>query len=138
MAPTASQISQLRRMTAEPTTATYSDDTLEEYIERYSCVDENGESPRVPSTSTPGEMMVNPDWTETYDLNSAAAAVWQEKAALVAHKHDFSADGASYTRSQMYEMCMKNVRWYLARRNPKTIILTPDVARERTYETNQA
>lgn len=138
MAPTASQISQLRRMTAEPTTATYSDDTLEEYIERYSCVDENGESPRVPSTSTPGEMMVNPYWTETYDLNSAAAAVWQEKAALVAHKHDFSADGASYTRSQMYEMCMNNVRWYLARRNPKTIILTPDVARERTYETNQA
>lgn len=125
-------------MTAEPTTATYNDETLEEYIERYPCVDENGESPRVPSTSTPGEMMVNPDWTETYDLNSAAAAIWQEKAAAVSHKHDFSADGASYTRSQMYEMCMKNVRWYQARRHPKTIILTPDVARERTYETNQA
>lgn len=136
MAATAAQVAQLRRMTAEPTTATYSDDALEEYIEAYPTVDENGESPRVASTTTPGEMMVNPDWTATYDLNAAAAAIWTEKAGAASHKFDFAADGGTYTRSQMYQQAMQQARFYLSRRNPKTIILTPTEARERTYETN--
>lgn len=138
MAPTAAQIAQLRRMTAEPTTTTYSDTVLTEYIERYPAVDENGECPRVESTSTFGAMMDNPDWTETYDLHSAAAAVWEEKAAGMVVKFDFGADGGQYSRSQMYENAMKQARFHLSRRNPKTIILVPDLSRERTYETNQA
>lgn len=138
MTATASQVAQLRRMIAEPTTATYDDDTLEDYIERYPCVDENGEAPRVPSTTTPGEMMVNPDWTATYDLHRAAAAIWEEKAASYAPKFDFSADGADYSRSQMFAHAQQMVRHHLSRRNPSTIVLTPDLARERTYETNSA
>lgn len=136
MAATAAQVAQLRRMVAEPTVTTYSDSTLEDYIETYPVVDENGESPRVPSTTTPGEMMVNPDWTATYDLHAAAAAIWTEKAAAVSHLYDFNADGGNYSRSQRYEQAMQQARFHLSRRNPKTIILTPTEARERTYETN--
>ncbi len=136
MAATAAQVAQLRRMVAEPTVTTYSDSTLEDYIETDPVVDENGESPRVPSTTTPGEMMANPDWTATYDLHAAAAAIWTEKAAAVNHLHDFSADGGTYTRSQMYTQAMQQARFHLSRRNPKTIIMTPTEARERTYETN--
>jgi len=135
MTPTASQISQLRRMTAEPTNETYNDETLTAYIETYPTVDENGESPRVPSTTLPGVMMANPDWTATYDLHAAAAAIWSEKAADVSHKFDFAADGGTYTRSQMHKHAMEQARFHLSRRNPRTIILTPTESRERTYET---
>jgi hypothetical protein len=136
MTPTANQIAQLRRMVAEPTVTTYSDAVLTTYIETYPCVDENGESPRVSSTTTPGTMMVNPDWIETYDLHSAAAAIWEEKAAAHSVKFDFDADGGSYTRSQQHEHAMQQVRHHLSRRNPKTIVQVPDLARERTYEIN--
>jgi hypothetical protein len=138
MAPTAAQIAQLRRMIAEPTTATYDDTTLTTYIENYPCVDENGESPRVESTSVFGAMMANPDWTETYDLHMAAAALWEEKAAAHAAKFDFNADGGNYSKSQQHEHAMQQVRHHLARRNPSTIILVPSLSRERTYETNQS
>lgn len=132
----AEQISQLRRMVAEPTDATYSDALITTYIENYPTVDENGESPRIPSTVTPGEQMVNPDWTETYDLHAAAAAIWEEKAGLVAGKFDFSADGGSYSQSQANRAMMSQARYHLSRRNPSTIVLVTSEARERTNETN--
>ena len=138
MAATAAQIAQLRRMTAEPTEATYDDATMTLYIERFPCVDENGESPRVQSTTVFGTMMDNPDWIATYDLHMAAAAIWEEKAALYALKFDFSADGGNYSRSQEYDHAMQQVRHHTSRRNPKTIIQVPNLSRERTFETNQA
>lgn len=111
---TASQIAKLRRMVAEPTTATYSDDDIIEYIEAYPHIDEFGESP------TDDDGTENTDWTPTYDLNAAAADVWQEKAAGVAQKFDFSADGGQYSTSQQYDQYMKQVRYYRARRMPST------------------
>jgi hypothetical protein len=134
----AAQIARLRRMTAEPTDATYSDALLTTIIETYQTVDKNGESPLVPSTILPGTLMANPDWTETYDLHMAAAEIWEEKAAAVAHKFDFNADGGSYSASQVKKQYTDQVRWHLARRNPGTIILVVPETRERTYETNRA
>jgi hypothetical protein len=137
MAATAEQIARVRRMTAEATEANgYTDEAIGDYIEDYPLVDENGESPRVPSTTTPGEMMENPDWTATYDLNAAAAAIWQEKAASNASDYDYTADGATLNRGQVHDQALKMARFYLARRSPKTITMIPDKARERTYETN--
>ena len=133
---TAAQIAQVRRMVNEPLTTTYSDAIITTYIETYPLVDENGEAPRVPSTITPGSMMVNPDWTATYDLHAAAADIWEEKAAVVSVDYDFSADGSSLSRSQVYEQMMAQARHHRSRRSPKTITQIPDVARERTYETN--
>ena len=136
MAPTDSQIAKLRRMVAEPTEAIYTNAVLSEYIANYPTVDENGEDPRIPSTTTPGEMMVNPDWTETYDLHMAAAAIWEEKAAARNDKFDFSADGASYDRSQMQQNAMRQARHHSSRRNPRTIVLVSSEARQETNETN--
>ena len=129
-------IGKLRRMTAELGLEIYSDADMTAYIEACPVTDENGEPPRVAPTTTPGEMMVNPDWTATYDLHAAAAMIWQEKAALLAPNYDFSADGGNYSRSQGYAHAMQMVRFHLSRRNPKTMTLVPDLARERTNETN--
>lgn len=41
------------------------------------------------------------DWTQTYDLNAAVAAVYEVKAALVANKYDTNTDGQSLSRSQL-------------------------------------
>jgi hypothetical protein len=135
---TAAQIAQIRRMVNEPLTTTYSDAAITTYIETYPLVDENGESPRVPSMTIPETMMVNPDWMATYDLHAAAADIWEEKAAVVSVDYDFNADGATLNRSQVYEHMMSQARYHRSRRSPKTITQIPDVARERTYETNQA
>jgi hypothetical protein len=133
---TAAQIAQVRRMVNEPLTTTYTDAIITTYIEAYPLVDENGEAPRVPSTTTPGEMMANPDWTATYDLHAAGADIWEEKAAVLAVDFDVNADGAALNRSQAFEQAMKQARYCRSRRSPKTITQIPDVARERTYETN--
>lgn len=117
MTVTASQLSQLRRMIAEPTILTYSDAALTEYIERYPHMDEWGETP----LGVWGE--VNTAWTATYDLNGAAADLWQEKAAAVASKFDFTADGGNYSQSQQYEQFMKQARYYRSRRLPSTVRL---------------
>ena len=124
----------LRRMTGERVNSSFSDADLTAYLEMFPLMDENGEPPRVPSTMTPGEMMANPDWTATYDLHAAAAAVWETKAAELAPNYDFEADGGSYSRSQGYRHAMEQVRYHQARRSPRTITLTPDLARERTNE----
>jgi hypothetical protein len=134
----AAQIAQLRRMVNEPLNTNYSDVDMTTYIETYPLVDENGESPRVPSTTTPDLMMVNPDWIATYDLHAAAADIWDEKAAVVSVDYDFSADGASLNRSQVYQQCMAQARYHRSRRSPKTITQVPDLSHERTYETNQS
>lgn len=114
---TAAQIAQLRRMVAEPTTATYDDATLTTYIEAYPHIDQYGESPLDEWGET------NADWTATYDLNGAAADVWQEKASAVASKFDFAANGGNYTQSQQYEQYMKQCRYYRSRRMPSTMML---------------
>lgn len=106
MTATASEIAELRRLTAEPTTANYTDELLKAKIEAYPVTDANGYYP------------ADADWTATYDLASAAADVWMEKAAKQAALFDFSADGGSYSRSQAYDMMRRQAAYFLARRRP--------------------
>lgn len=96
-------------MVNEPTTETYTDAVLTDYIKSYPLADSDG--------NLPGDS----DWQATYDLAAAAADVWEEKAAKIAQDFDFSADGASYSRSQVYENYMKNASHYRARRKPRSI-----------------
>ena len=117
---TDAQIAQLRRMIAEPTDVTYSDDTLVTYIERYPHLDEQGEEPYTLSSDSPPVQEANEDWIPTYDLHAAAADVWEEKAAGVAHKVDFSADGGNYKMGSQYEQYMKQCRFHRSRRMPST------------------
>ena len=119
-------------MTAEPTETTYTDDMVASYIEAYPLTDENGEPPRVNSDTDAGLSMENPDWTATYDLHAAAADIWDEKASSVAQDFDMDADGANLSRSQAYNQSMQQARYHRSRRSPKTIVMIPNVSRERT------
>jgi len=123
MSATAEQIAKLRRMVAEPTLTTYSDTDLAGYIEAHAVVDANGMEPLFYAGVNQG-MVANPTWMSTYDLNSAAADVWEEKAAAPAEDFDMEADGAQLSRSQVYEHYMKQARYYRSRRNPKTVSMT--------------
>jgi hypothetical protein len=124
MSASAAQIAQLRRMVAEPTDATYSDEALSGYVERYALLDERGQEPYTWDTSTtPPSKSANTEWVPTYDLNAAAAEVWDEKAAALASRFDYTADGGSFHRSQAYEHAQGRARYYRSRRSPKTATL---------------
>ena len=51
----------------------------------------------------------------SYDLDLAAAAAWRERAGMQADGYDFSADGASYSRSQWFAHCQRMADMYAAR-----------------------
>lgn len=107
MTATIEQVAKLRRMIAEPTTTNYTDADLIDYIESYPVADALGIFPNASG------------WAgDTYDLNSAAADIWNEKAGLMSGNFDFSADGGNYTRSQMFEHAKKQARYYRSRRKP--------------------
>jgi len=120
MTVSAANIAEVRRMTAEPTTATYSDALITTFIERYPHMDEQGEEPYSLSSDTPPTQDDNDNWIATYDLHAAAADMWEEKAAAVAHKVDFAADGGNFKASNQYEQYMKQARNHRSRRMPST------------------
>lgn len=51
----------------------------------------------------------------SYDLYAAAAEIWHQKAAAVAEKFDFNADGASFRASQLLDHCQKMSDWCSSR-----------------------
>jgi len=121
MAATAAQIAQFRRMVAETGLDTYDDRALAEYIEAYPLLDEQGEAPYTWDTATsPPTQDANEDWIPTYDLHAAAGDIWEEKAGVLVTAFDFTADGATYSRSQQYDMMMRQARNHRSRRSPKT------------------
>jgi len=126
MTATVEEIGRLRRMVSEPGADTYSDSELQGYIQRYPVVDGRGESPWVESTTTPGTLALNDDWTATYDLNAAAADVWSEKAGLAAANYDFETQGQGFSRSQAYEQAIGQARYYRSRRNAQTRRMRPE------------
>lgn len=105
MAATDAQIAQLRRMCAlDDDDATYTDEVLTEAIEAFPLPDSYGREPD------------HDDWDGSYDLNAAASRTWSEKAGALASKYTVIADGATLTRSQMFEQARKMARYYGARR----------------------
>jgi hypothetical protein len=101
-------------MVNEPLSATYDDTSLNEYIEEHAVIDSDGYEPD------------EDDWTETYDLNAAAADIWEEKAAALVGEMDFSADGGQFSASQLYEQAKKQAAYYRSRSRIKSIELKPD------------
>lgn len=105
-------IAQLRRMTAEPLTSdTYTQGELSEIIARYPLPDSSG---RAPTLTT---------WAGAWDLNRAAADVWDEKAGLLATDFDFAADGGDYKRSQAHAQMLSMARRYRAMRSTGVLVL---------------
>jgi len=117
MAATVAEIKQLRRMTAEPSLDNYDDDTLGALIETQPLDDASGFAPS------------DAAWTPTYDLNSTAALIWDEKAAKEADSYDFSqgsAGNATYKRSQLFTHARTMARHYRRRAPIKSISLVID------------
>lgn len=126
MAATAEQIVRLRRMVNEPSeTSTYTDADMAAYIERYPVTDARGEEPWIESSTTPFTLEENSYWIATYDLNAAAGAIWQEKAAVCAGGFDFMADGGYYYRNQAYKNAIGQAQYYLSRRSFRSTRLEP-------------
>lgn len=104
-----SLIARLRRMVNEPEETNYSDEELTEIIERYPLMDFAGNEPTASS------------WLATYDMNAAAAEVWEQKAGTLAGDFDFSADGGSYQRSQAYQQALRQSKHFRSRRAVRTV-----------------
>ena len=110
MAATAIQIALLRRMVAEPTLDNFTDFRLIEAIETYPTLDPDGLGP--------GETGYD---ANVYNLNLAAADIWDEKAACLAVQYDYSAGASNFSRSQLYEQAMKHARYHRSRAMTKTM-----------------
>ncbi len=96
-------IARLRRMIAEPTEATYTNEDLETLIEETACVDSDGYPPD------------NDNWTATYDLNKVASEIWGEKASALADEFDYNADGGNYRKNQKYQNALNLSAYYASR-----------------------
>jgi len=81
----AEQVASLRRMVAEPTTATYSDEALS------ALVDDKG------------------------SLDAAAAAVWEEKAAAASTLVNVSESGSSRSMQQIHQNALEMAKFYSGR-----------------------
>jgi hypothetical protein len=114
MAATADQIASVRRMAAEPTTTTYSNDQIGAFIALYPMIDADG--------LAPGET----GYTETYNLNLAAADIWDEKASAAAGKYDFSANGSSFKLSQIMDQYKDMAKTYRSKPVRGTWRLVPN------------
>lgn len=51
-------------------------------------------------------------WTATYDLDAAAAAGWELKAARAAGNIDFGEDGQRFNESQVHAQCLEMAKLY--------------------------
>ena len=109
--PTGAQIARLRRLVAEPTTDTYTDNDLSAALELW------------PLPDVDGLEMDSVVWAGAWDINQAAADIWDEKAAMVASDFDFAADGGDYKRSQVYAQMTARARAFRAKRQTGSLIL---------------
>jgi len=119
---TGADLDKLRRMIAEPTTTAYSDLLLAEYISANPLSDNDG--------YTSEDVL----WTPTYDLNRSASVIWYEKAMTHTGEYQFSADGSTFNRQQVYAMCMKAAARYSSMAAPATLTIKVDHDYERDYQ----
>ena len=132
MAVTPDQISTMRRLVAEATDTTYTDALIASFVEARAVPDARGVEPFVlDAYTTPPTLEANPAWIPTYDLNGAAADIWEEKAAAVAACYTFQADGASYQRSNLFDQYMRQAQRCRSRAVPGKMKFT-STQRERT------
>lgn len=126
MAPSEFDLARLRRMVDESDpSGTYSDEILTTYLEQWPLIDSEGRDYN------------NSSWTEGYDLSAAAADIWDEKAAAVQSKHDFSADGANFSANQMFENA-KNMAKHFRAMQKSSIKRVPLPSTRSTYFDNYA
>lgn len=115
------QVVKLRRLTAETgLDSPYTDEDLAEYTAETIVTDM--------TTRPSGTSVVDTRYTiipVTFDLNAAAARVWEEKlnALIGAGTYDYSADGQSFSLGQLVEQYKNRVAYYTARRRVRSVRL---------------
>lgn len=67
------------------------------------------------STDEAGRRPSDVNWVPTYDLNAAAADLWEERAAELSDKFDFSADGGNFSRNQAHGNALKQASLFRSR-----------------------
>lgn len=136
MSATANDIARVRRMTNEPTTATYSDAAIAGMIELYPIPDERGVNPYYYDTSTdPPTQVAVVGWYPTYDLHHAAADMWEEKAGAEVNDIDYMVEGGVHRHSQRYDHCMQQARWHRSRASATATRLIASPSRNRRGDT---
>lgn len=93
----------LKMLTAADSAPVLEADEIELLLQMHRLADANGVAPG------------GVGWLPGWDLNRAALEGWRWKAAKVAGAFDFSADGASYNRSQILAMCERMIAQYQRR-----------------------
>ena len=132
MSVTAAQITRVRGMTFEPAgSSSYTDDAVTTFIENHPLPDYSGEDPIDIDTGD-----TNTNWTPTYDLNAAAADIWDEKAAAASEKFDVSADGATLHRSQVPDFAVRRARYFRSRASASSFnhVISPDPKLSQTLD----
>jgi hypothetical protein len=125
MSATQAQKDELRGKLADTKANYFTDAQLAVLIERYPVDDDDGNEPD------------DDGWTETYDLNAAAGDGWDEKVMAISDSSfDFSADGATYSRSQRLEAYRRNASYYRSRSCAETV-LPAKAPREQAPEEGQ-
>ncbi len=65
-------------------------------------------------------------WAGAWDINPAAADIWEEKAAAMAAAFDFAADGGDYKRSQAYSQMLQQARRFRSMRQTTTFVMVAE------------
>lgn len=100
----------------------FTDDLIAGYLEAHPVKDPTGRKP-----STFG-------WTATYDVNAATADLWSLIAANLSALYDFSADGASFTRSEVFDHALKMQRHFNSRRYATSVAVARDRQTDILYQ----
>lgn len=114
-------MARLRRLTAETgLESIYTDEELAEYAVETIVTDM---TTRLTGTSAADQRRAIVP--VTFDLNAAAARVWEEKlnALVGAGTYDYSADGQSFSLGQLVEQYKQRLAYYLARRRVRSVRL---------------
>jgi hypothetical protein len=124
MAATQGDIDRVRLSIAVPSgqEAVFTDALLQGFIEEHPVRDSAGLEPAASA------------WEPTYDLNAATSDLWGLIAVNLSTLYDFSADGASFTRSQAFENARRMGRYFNSRRRATSVAITPDRQREILHE----
>ncbi len=115
MAASAADIASVRRMTAETAAdSSYASTDIARIIERYPLqYTDPTTGIRYPAGSI--------GWVAGYDLNRAAADIWEEKAAAVADQFAYSELDSSYHPEQLREQYERTAQMYRRRARPRAI-----------------
>ena len=113
--PTAATLKRLRRMTAEPTEALYTDEDLCLLLQEFPTAQKVGQNAWTANSS-----LVN---VVVWDIHAAAARIWEEKVAILIGQgsYDIDADGQTLHRDQKLQQYRQQLAYHTARRRVRSV-----------------